>query len=220
MPIELASRALVCGLLLLGFPGAARANYYDSPRELEVTGPYTQGPSGMVFPDSVAGFQRTAIVSYNSERTDESVDYLLGTPGKKIVVSVYVYPAPADIGAELAKALPKDDLIGALYMLSEQLFADEEQAIVELHSGAQVLDEGETSLDQRGTPYPGYAASFRYREDFFGEVLPVRSQLYLFPMVGGKWMVKYRITYPATIDGGAETEAFIHRLPWTIRGMK
>ena len=220
MPIKLASRVFVCGLFLLGFAGAARANYYDSPRELDVTGPYTQPPSGMVFPDSVAGFQRTGIVSYNSERTDESVDYLLETPAKKIAVSVYVYPAPADIGAELAKALPKDDLAGVLYMLSEQLFADEEQAILELHSGAQVLDEGETSLDQHGIDYPGYAASFRYREDFFGEVLPVRSQLYLFAMVGGKWMVKYRITYPASIDAGAETEAFIHRLPWTIRGMK
>ena len=122
-------------MIALGVATAARANYYDSPRELDVMGSYTQAASGMVFPESVAGFTRSGIVRYNSEGTDESADYLLDVAGKEIGISVYVYPVPADLGSELAKVLPQADLIGALSMLVEQLFADEEQGVVEVHSG-------------------------------------------------------------------------------------
>jgi hypothetical protein len=105
-------------------------------------------------------------------------------------------------------------------MLGEQLFSEEEQAIVELHRGSDVVDESETSLEQNGITYPGFAATFRYDEDFFGEVQPVRSQLILFPTVRGNWMVKYRITYPDAVDGASQATAFIHALPWTIRETK
>jgi hypothetical protein len=39
-------------------------------------------------------------------------------------------------------------------------------------------------------------------------------------MVGGKWVVKYRITYSEAVDGVAQADAFMHALPWTIRGLK
>jgi hypothetical protein len=58
------------------------------------------------------------------------------------MVSVYVYPAPAEIAAALAGSLSRDDLAGALYMIAEQLFADEEEAITGLHPGADVVEEG------------------------------------------------------------------------------
>jgi hypothetical protein len=213
-----AARA-ACFALLLG--GAAHAAYYDEPRELNVAGPYTQPASGMVFPETVRNFKRTGVVSYNSERTDESADYEWTVDGKtNVAVTVYVYPAPADLGSALAQALPQDDLVRVWVMLGEQLFAEEEQAIVELHRGSQVVDEGETSLDQNGIKYPGFTATFRYAEDFFGEVQPVRSQLVLFPIVRGKWMVKYRITYPDSVDGASQATAFMHALPWTIREPK
>jgi hypothetical protein len=137
-----------------------------------------------------------------------------------VAVTVYVYPVPAGLGAVLAQALPQDDLVRTWFMLSEQLFSEEEQAIVELHRGSEVVDEGETSLNQNGITYPGFAATFRYAEDFFGEVQPVRSQIFLFPNVRGQWMVKYRITYPDSIDDASQATAFIHALPWTIRDSK
>jgi len=220
MRLGVAFGLALCGLFVLGAAAPVRAEYYNEPHELDVTGPYIQAASGMVFPEALAGFSRTGVISYNSERTDESADYLLDVPGKKIGISVYVYPVPADIGVALANGLPQDDLIAALYMLSEQLFADEEQTIVELHSGADVLEEGETSHDEPGISYPGNVATFRYDEDFFGRVQPVRSQLYLFPLVGRSWMVKYRVTYPDGTDGASEADAFIHALRWTIRGLK
>ena len=70
----LISRIALCWMVALGVATAARANYYDSPRELDVMGSYTQAASGMVFPESVAGFTRSGIVRYNSEGTDESAD--------------------------------------------------------------------------------------------------------------------------------------------------
>ena len=62
MPIKLISRIALCGMMVLGAGTVARANYYDSPLELDITGSYTQAASGMVFPESVAGFERTGIV--------------------------------------------------------------------------------------------------------------------------------------------------------------
>lgn len=216
----LITRIALCLMIAAGAATVAHANYYDSPRELDVMGPYTQAASGMVFPQTVAGFERTGIVRYNSEGTDESADYLLDVSGQEIGISVYVYPVPADLGTELAKVLPQADLIGALSMLVEQLFADEEQGIVEVHSGAQLLDEGDISFSQHGVEYPGNAATFRYNEEFFGRVAKVRSQLYLYPMVAKEWMVKYRVTYPDGLDSQAQVDAFMHALPWTIRGLK
>lgn len=189
MPFVLISRIALVWMIVAGAATAARANYYDSSRELDVTGSYTQAVSGMVFPESVAGFERTGIVRYNSEGTDESADYLLDVAGREIGISVYVYPVPADLGSEFAKVLPQADLIGALSMLVEQLFADEEQGIVEVHSGADLLDESDISFSQRGVVYPGNVATFRYNEEFFGRVAKVRSQLYLYPMVARQCMV-------------------------------
>ncbi|HXJ00744.1 MAG TPA: hypothetical protein VNH44_05935 [Micropepsaceae bacterium] len=212
-------RIALCAFLL-GAPGFAWANYYDDPHEIDVTGPYTQAATGMVFPESVRDFQRDEVISYNSERTDESATYIREKDGSIIAISVYVYPVPADLGSALAQSLPKEDLVGAWYMLGEQLFNEEEEGVVELHPGAELVDGGETSFDQHGVSYPGAFSTYRYDEDFFGSVQPVRSQLHVFPMVGGKWMVKYRITYPEGVDGAAQATAFIHALPWTIRGLK
>jgi hypothetical protein len=210
----------LCGLLVLGSFGAAQGAYYDDPKDVDVTGPYTQDATGMVFPDAVGAFKRTDVISYNSERTDESATYIQEKDGKEsVAITIYVYPVPLDVGSALSQALPQADVAGALYMLTEQLFADEEQAIGQVHRGTQILDEGITSHDERGLSYPGTMASFRYSEDFFGDVEMVRSQLYLFSMVGGKWMVKYRVTYPETTDGAAQANLFMHALPWTIRGL-
>ncbi len=105
-------------------------------------------------------------------------------------------------------------------MLVEQLFADEEQEIVAVHSGADLLDESDIAFSQRGVNYPGNGATFRYSEEFFGRVAKVHSQLYLYPMVAREWMVKYRVTYPDGLDSQAHADAFMQALPWTIRGLK
>ena len=90
----------------------------------------------------------------------------------------------------------------------------------ELSRGADLLDEGDISFSQHGVEYPGNVATFRYNEEFFGRAAKVRSQLYLYPMVAKQWMVKYRVTYPDGLDGEAQVNAFMHALPWTIKGLK
>ena len=207
---------MACALVFAGFCSIAYAAYYDVPKDLDVTGPYTQAASGMVFPERVLDFQRTAVTRYNSEGTEESADYVLDQPGRQAMVSVYVYPAPTEIAQALAGSLSRDELAGALYMIAEQIFADEEEAITQLHAGAEMTDEGDTSLLKQGMNWPGNYASYRYDEDAFGKVQRVDSKLYLFPMVAGKWLVKYRITAPAG-TGTEEAERFIRALPWTIR---
>ena len=205
-------------LLVCAWCATARAEYYDTPKDIDVRGPYTQEASGMVFPDHVLDFGRTAVTRYNSEGTEESADYVLDTDGKRAMVSIYVYPAPAEIAQALASSLPRNELADALYMIAEQLFGDEEEAIEQLHPGAELVGEGDTSLRRNGRDWPGNYADFRYDEDYFGKVQPVDSKLYLFPMVAGKWMVKFRITVPMG-NGKEEAERLVRALPWTIRGM-
>lgn len=213
------SAGLGAAMVIAVLCGAARAEYYDTPKDLDVTGPYTQAASGMVFPERVLDFRRTAVTRYNSEGTEESADYELDMAGRQAAVTVYVYPAPAEIAGALASTLSRDELIDALYNIAEQLFSDEEDAIESLHPGGNLLDEGDTTLMQQGREWPGNYASFRYDEDTFGKVQRVDSTLYLFPMVAGKWMVKFRITAPAG-SGGAEAEKFVRTLDWTIRGIR
>jgi len=71
------------------------------------------------------------IVRYNSEGPTKARTIFSTLREWKSASAIYVYPVPADLGSELAKVLPQADLIGALSMLVEQLFADEEQGIVE-----------------------------------------------------------------------------------------
>ena len=220
MTLKVTVKMVFFALAALGICQAARAEYYNEPRELDIMGSYTQSASGMVFPEAVAGFMRNGIVRYNSEGSDEEVDYLLDMPGKEVGISLYVYPVPANLGEELAKALPRDDLYPALLMFSEQLFTDEEQGIYQVHPGADVLEEKRVSHDQPGISYPGYMAAFRYREEFFGKTQRVRSELHLFPLVGKSWMVKYRITYPEGLDAAAQVAGFMRALPWTIHEAK
>src|SRR5690242_7246505 len=129
---------IACALVLAAFCGPAQAEYYDVPKDIDVSGPYTQAASGMAFPERVLEFRRAALTRYNSEGTEESADYVLDAPGHQAMVSVYVYPAPVEIAAALAGSLSRDDLAGVLYMIAEQLFADEEEAITGLHPGADV----------------------------------------------------------------------------------
>ncbi len=211
-------RFVLVMLTLLALSNFARADEYDPPRDLDVTGPYTQVASGMVFPEQLLGFTRTAVTRYNSEGSEESADYELDQQGAQAAVTVYVFPAPADIADALVSTLPRDQVADALYMIAEQLFGDEEEAIQALHPGAELLDEGDTTITEQGKQFPGNYAAYRYDENAFGKRQRVDSKLYLFPMVAGKWMVKYRIT-AADANGYAQAEKFVRTLPWTIRGM-
>lgn len=205
-------------LTLLALCGIARAVEYDPPKDLDVTGPYTQAASGMVFPEHVLGFDRTAVTRYNSEGSEESADYELDQPDAQAAVTVYVFPAPADIADALVSNLSRDEVADALYMIAEQLFGDEEEAIQDLHPGAELIDEGDTSITEQGRQFPGNYAAYRYDENAFGKRQRVDSKLYLFPMVAGKWMVKFRITAPDA-NGDAEAEKFVRTLPWTIHNL-
>ncbi|HEX5279686.1 MAG TPA: hypothetical protein VFW28_06380 [Micropepsaceae bacterium] len=172
----------------------------------------------MIFPVQVLGFARTAITRYNSEGSEESADYEIDQPDAQAAVTVYVFPAPADIASALASNLPRDQVADALYMIAEQLFGDEEEAIQALHPGAELLDEGDTTITEQGKQFPGNYAAYRYDENAFGKRQRVDSKLYLFPMVAGKWMVKFRIT-AADANGTAQAEKFIRTLPWTIHNL-
>ena len=205
-------------LTLLALCTAAYAEEYDPPKDIDVTGSYTQAASGMIFPEHVLGFARTAITRYNSEGSEESADYELDQPDAQAAVTVYVFPAPADIASALVSNLPRDQVADALYMIAEQLFGDEEEAIQALHPGAELLDEGDTTITEQGKQFPGNYAAYRYDENAFGKRQRVDSKLYLFPMVAGKWMVKFRIT-AADANGTAQAEKFIRTLPWTIHNL-
>ena len=92
---------------------------------------------------------------------------------------------------------------------------------------AQDHAEKESAVREEGVQWPkddlAKFIPFLRREcglEFFGRILKVRSELYLYPMVARQWMVKYRVTYPDGLDGESQVNAFMQALPWTIRDLK
>jgi len=74
---------------------------------------------------------RNGIVRYNSEGTDESGTIFSTLREWKSGISIYVYPVRPISAPNWPRLLPQADLIGALSMLVEQLFAGRGTGIVE-----------------------------------------------------------------------------------------
>jgi hypothetical protein len=53
-----------------------------------------------------------------------------------------------------------------------------------------------------------------YDDAFGGSRIPVRSELYVFCFVGGKWAIEYRFTHPQVEDANKEIQEFIQGWHW------
>lgn len=185
------------------------------PITISATGAYTQAASGMVFPVSVGGFERTAINRYQSDGSDESAAYALHrAEGGFILATVYVYPS-----LEVRSTGARNDS-SALTRGCRFQFLQAHNEVVIATPNAELVARGETTVAQGAAQYVGPHAAYLYAPPWArtegGEAVTLASELHLFCYVGGGWTVKYRFSYPPDYDAKAEIEVFMHDLALTI----
>src|SRR5437867_1040293 len=115
---------------------------------------------------------------------------------------------------------PPDVIAGARAHLTEGEFERRKQELQRAHPEATLIEQRETVRTESGQSYPGKLAVFEYEDVFAGSKIPVRSHLYVFCYVGGKWAVEYRFTRPKGEDADREIQEFIQKWSWYGHGVK
>ena len=201
-------------LVLCGCP-SMHTRSLAQPERMAVQDAYVHSASKITMPESVAGFQRDAVTRYDADGLDVSAAYNLATPTHRIAATVFVYPSPSltSIGS------PPKVVAGAGAHLAEGEFERRKQEIQRAHPGAALVEQSDTSRTEAGQPYAGKFVVFEFEDLFAGSRMPVRSRLYLFCYVGGKWTVKYRFTHPKSEDADREIQEFIQKWNWYGAGI-
>jgi hypothetical protein len=185
-------------------------HYLAQPERLATQGGYVHPASQIALPENVGSFKRDTILRYDSNGLDISAGYNLVSASHRVAATIYVYPAPSLISI----GSPAEVVAGARAQLTENEFARRKQEIQHVHPGAMLIEQRDTVRTERGQSYPGKLAIFEYEELFAGSRMAVRSRLYVFCYVGGKWAVEYRFTYPKDQDAEGVIQEFIQNLSW------
>lgn len=96
----------------------------------------------------------------------------------------------------------------------EREFERRQQEIQHVHPGATLIKERDVTRTEGGQSYPEKLAIFEYQDIFAGSRMAVRSRLYVYCYVGGKWAVEYRFTHPKNEDASREIGQFIEDWHW------
>ena len=100
---------------------------------------------------------------------------------------------------QAASTSPSDDAATARILLFRMHYTQAKDVILRAYDHSQLLDDEDFVLTQAHHDLTGKKASFQHEGDFLGSRRMLSSNLYLFHI--GEWLIKYRVTYPATIDG-------------------
>ena len=201
---------LPLSILLIGCP--ARPRPLGQPQAILADGAYVHEKSGMTFPIAVGDFQRAQIQRYDQEGLDISAGYNLFDSSRQIIVTVYVYPAPSlvSIGS------PPETVASAQSFLAKNEFEARKREITQPRPGARHIEDTEISIPIGGTVHVGRMATFEYEEKFAGKQQTLKSHLCMFNYVGGKWALKYRITYPKHLEVTREIDTVLQGVPWNV----
>lgn len=173
--------------------------------------PYVQAASGMSFPAAIRDFERERTYRYSPDGRDESVGYNRRAVGKDITATIYVYPSPridssGQHGIEAARARLCRAQFDGVRQEIEGVYADE----------ALVLDE-QVSVTQANVTYSGHQAIYTLTPPIGARKDErLRSEVFLYCYVGGRWSVKLRFSYPLDYNARADIDAFLHDFAWTI----
>ena len=202
--------AICLSLFLAGCP--ARPRPLSQPETIVAEGAYVHEKSGMALPLAVGDYRRTEVIRYDQQSLDVSAGYDLHEGQRKIAATVYVYPAPSlfSIGSLT------NTVASARAILTKREFEARKQEILHAHPGGKLTEDTEISIPIGGATRVGRIATFEYEQNFAGQYQMVRSHLCMFDFVGGKWTLKYRITYPKNSETTSEIDAFLQGVPWNV----
>jgi hypothetical protein len=150
---------------------------------------------GCSFPPGLEAFQRINARNYSlSGQDDVGIGYKSVLRYVPISVTVYIYPVPAIYQVDAPTlAVPDPERF-----LMENSFSDITSVILSLHTDTVLLNKQTFTLEQNGRMINGRKALFQYKQPVAGRQQEVLSELYLFH--SGPWFVKYRATYPETVE--------------------
>ncbi|HST36965.1 MAG TPA: hypothetical protein VLK25_10105 [Allosphingosinicella sp.] len=180
----------------------AAAPLAAQPQDITAPGTVPHRAAGTGFPESIGDFRRLGVVRYDAEGRDISANYQLVRDDGEIRASIYIYPGEPDGSAARRERACADHFEGV------------EAAIRQAYPGAARVEGGEAPA-RAGVPAGlAHRSVFRIEADIGRgpEALASESRLYCF--VAGSWLVKYRISAPASMDARAAIESFVRRGPW------
>jgi hypothetical protein len=173
-------------------------------------GPWLHDASGMEFPQTVSGFERTAIARFSASTPDIAVNYSLISSAGAIDATVYLMHEPllptVGLGPEAAASV-RDSAC-------QQEFATRLHEISDVDHIHNVQQE-RIVLRIAGVRRPGRLARFTYDGKFAGQTRQLRSELARFCFAGGEWSVEYRFSYPANLLATGAIGQFVSSLQWT-----
>jgi hypothetical protein len=113
---------------------------------------------------------------------------------------------------------PQNVIDDARNHLCANYFKAVQNEIMKKHPDATLVDQGEAALVQGEVTHQGQKAFYNVLNPiFFGRrQVPSRSDLYLFCVPGGKWIVEYRFDYPVIYDATDVIANFMRDLTWTV----
>lgn len=195
---------------LIGCP--ARSRLLNQPEIIIAEGAYSHEKSRMTFPLAVGEYRRVGIQRYDKEGLDISASYNLEDGRRQIVATVYVYPTLLLASIES----PPETRASARSHLSKQEFELRKREVLQSRPGARLIEDTEIMVPLGGTIRTGRMATFEYDEKFAGKHQALRSHLCVFNFVGGKWALKYRITYPKNQESTREIGTLMEGVPWNV----
>jgi hypothetical protein len=166
-------------------------------------------PSGIAFPRSLHGYVFAGQKQYNREATDVSFSWSTLDGNRPMAATVYVLPAPSLISI----GSPQEVIDQAKARLFDQFWEQHVRSIVGSHAPATTSPPETVTLVYAGHAYTGRRQLFHYEQVFAFSRQQVTSSLYLFPFVNEKWSLKYRFTYPASVDMQTAVDQFIMLAP-------
>lgn len=176
----------------------------DAQKPVEVRGPYFHRSAAAVFPVKVGEFRRAQIYRYDEDGRDVSAGYDLATPEGRLLITVYIYPAPSAAPGE------RTDLCDREFESVKGAIRDQQGAAVPGEEGSAFAVPGSHGDRRR-------RAVYSLSTNFDREVQAVRSEAHLYCYVGGDWFVKYRVSALIAVTAPAAVEAFIRSGPWPGR---
>lgn len=200
-------RIIVLLAALLAATPAVAQQRIDRP------GPVPHAQARAIFPEQVGAFRRANVVSYRPDGSDISASYNLARDGGRVLITVYIYPAPRIVAG------PGGGDTAAVARASRCLaeFEGTNQAVARAHGGAQPLESGPAEAPAGVGAGLAHRSVFRLRANFDNRMQDIRSEAWLYCYVGGDWLVKYRASSSEGMDATADIEAFIAQGPWPGR---
>jgi len=209
---RLLTALLIIPLALLLAACPARPRPLHQPQAIIADGAYTHEKSGMTFPIAVGEFHRTGIQQYDQDGLDVSVGYNLSDDRRQIIATIYVYPAPPHISIGSSP----ETVASVRAYLSKQEFEARKREALQPRPGARLIEDTDITIPVGGTIRTGRMATFEYDENFLGKKQSLRSHLCIFNFVGGKWVIKFRISYPRHLEVTREIDSILQGVPWNV----